>query len=99
MNKGLALLMLFVLAVSLFPIGAVAQEDSQDSVEALPSGPQRVIGQARSKEEYEAYSAAVQASLPDEQIQLVRFFLEQFPDSPYAVPAKLKLKQLERESQ
>ena len=25
-----------------------------------------------------------------------RFFLEQFPDSPYAIPAKLKLKQLER---
>ncbi len=24
------------------------------------------------------------------------YFLEQFPDSPYAVPAKLKLKQLER---
>ena len=28
-----------------------------------------------------------------------RYFLEQFPDSPYAIPAKLKLKQLERESQ
>ena len=28
-----------------------------------------------------------------------RYFLEQFPESPYAVPAKLKLKQLERESQ
>ena len=27
------------------------------------------------------------------------YFLEQFPDSPYAIPAKLKLKQLERESQ
>ena len=27
-----------------------------------------------------------------------RYFLEQFPDSPYAIPAKLKLKQLERES-
>ena len=25
-----------------------------------------------------------------------RYFLEQFPDSPYAIPAKLKLKQLER---
>ena len=28
-----------------------------------------------------------------------RYFLEQFPNSPYAVPAKLKLKQLEGESQ
>ena len=28
-----------------------------------------------------------------------RYFLEQFPDSPYAIPAKLKLNQLERESQ
>jgi len=28
-----------------------------------------------------------------------RYFLEQFPDSPYAIPAKLKLKQLERKSQ
>ena len=28
-----------------------------------------------------------------------RYFLEQFPDSPYAIPAKLKLKQLEREDQ
>ena len=28
-----------------------------------------------------------------------RYFLEQFPDSPYAVPARLKLKQLERENQ
>ncbi|MDC0229404.1 hypothetical protein OAK48_00365 [Deltaproteobacteria bacterium] len=27
-----------------------------------------------------------------------RYFLEQFPDSPYVIPAKLKLKQLERES-
>ena len=27
------------------------------------------------------------------------YFLEQFPDSPYSIPAKLKLKQLERESQ
>ena len=27
------------------------------------------------------------------------YFLEQFPDSPYAIPAKLKLNQLERESQ
>ena len=27
------------------------------------------------------------------------YFLEQFPESPYAVPAKLKLKQLERDSQ
>ena len=27
----------------------------------------------------------------------LRYFLEQFPDSPYAVPAKLKLRQLERE--
>ena len=26
----------------------------------------------------------------------LRYFLEQFPDSPYAVPAKLKLKQLKR---
>jgi len=26
----------------------------------------------------------------------LRYFLEQFPDSPYAIPAKLKLKQLER---
>ena len=26
-----------------------------------------------------------------------RYFLDQFPDSPYAIPAKLKLKQLERE--
>ena len=29
----------------------------------------------------------------------LRYFLEQFPDSPYAIPAKLKLKQLERENQ
>ena len=29
----------------------------------------------------------------------LRYFLEQFPDSPYAVPAKLKLRQLERENQ
>ena len=28
-----------------------------------------------------------------------RYFLEQFPDSPYAIPAKFKLKQLESESQ
>ena len=28
-----------------------------------------------------------------------RYFLEQFPDSPYAIPAKLKLKQLEHESE
>ena len=27
----------------------------------------------------------------------LRFFLEQFPNSPFAVPAKLKLKQLERD--
>ena len=26
-----------------------------------------------------------------------RYFLEQFPNSPFAVPAKLKLKQLERD--
>ena len=26
------------------------------------------------------------------------YFIEQFPDSPYAVPAKLKLKQLKREN-
>ena len=29
----------------------------------------------------------------------LRYFLEQFPDSPYAVPAKLKLKQLKRENE
>ena len=29
----------------------------------------------------------------------LRYFLEQFPDSPYAVPAKLKLRQLERGNQ
>jgi len=29
----------------------------------------------------------------------LRYFLEQFPDSPYAIPAKLKLRQLERENQ
>ncbi len=29
----------------------------------------------------------------------LRYFLEQFPNSPYAVPAKLKLKQLERNNQ
>ena len=29
----------------------------------------------------------------------LRYFLEQFPDSPYTVPAKLKLRQLERENQ
>ena len=28
-----------------------------------------------------------------------RYFLEQFPDSPYAIPAKLKLKHLERNNQ
>ena len=28
-----------------------------------------------------------------------RYFLEQFPDSPYSIPAKLKLKQLERDNQ
>ena len=26
----------------------------------------------------------------------IRYFLEQFPDRPYAVPAKLRLKQLEK---
>ena len=29
----------------------------------------------------------------------LRYFLEQFPNSPYAVPAKLKLKQLEQENE
>ena len=29
----------------------------------------------------------------------LRYFLEKFPDSPYAIPAKLKLKQLEREKE
>ena len=29
----------------------------------------------------------------------LRYFLEQFPDSPYVVPAKLKLKQLKRENE
>ncbi len=29
----------------------------------------------------------------------LRYFLEQFPDSPYAVPAKLKLNQLKRENE
>ena len=29
----------------------------------------------------------------------LRYFLEQFPDSPYAIPAKLKLRQLEREKE
>jgi hypothetical protein len=29
----------------------------------------------------------------------LRYFLEQFPDSPYAVPAMLKLRQLEREKE
>ena len=29
----------------------------------------------------------------------LRHFLEQFPDSPYSIPAKLKLKQLERNNQ
>jgi|TARA_B100000586_G_C19868863_1_gene325937 outer membrane protein assembly factor BamD (BamD/ComL family) len=29
----------------------------------------------------------------------LRHFLEQFPDSPYSMPAKLKLKQLERKNQ
>ena len=29
----------------------------------------------------------------------LRYFLEQFPDSPYAVPAKLNLRKLERENQ
>jgi outer membrane protein assembly factor BamD (BamD/ComL family) len=28
-----------------------------------------------------------------------RYFLEQFPDSPYAIPAKLKLKKLDRNNQ
>ena len=28
-----------------------------------------------------------------------RYFVNQFPESPYAIPAKLKLKQFERESQ
>ena len=28
-----------------------------------------------------------------------RFFLDKFPESPYAIPAKLRLKQLEREEQ
>ena len=29
----------------------------------------------------------------------LRYFLEQFPNSPYAIPAKLKLKQLERDKE
>ena len=29
----------------------------------------------------------------------IRFFLDKFPESPYAIPAKLRLKQLEREEQ
>ena len=29
----------------------------------------------------------------------LRYFLEQFPDSPYAIPAKLKLKQLDKANQ
>ncbi|SVB79091.1 uncharacterized protein METZ01_LOCUS231945, partial [marine metagenome] len=35
------------------------------------------------------------SSNPDD----LRYFLEQFPDSPYAIPAKLKLKQLERDNE
>ena len=29
-------------------------------------------------------------------VEDLSYFLEKFPDSPYAIPAKLKLKQLER---
>ena len=32
-------------------------------------------------------------------VEDLRYFLEKFPDSPYAIPAKLKLKQLEREKE
>ncbi|GIT03843.1 MAG: hypothetical protein CM1200mP28_11020 [Deltaproteobacteria bacterium] len=34
-----------------------------------------------------------------EKLEDFRYFLEQFPESPYAIPAKLKLKQLENESE
>ena len=33
-----------------------------------------------------------------ENLEDFRYFIEQFPDSPFAIPAKLKLNQLERES-
>jgi tetratricopeptide (TPR) repeat protein len=84
MRKGSALLQVFVLAAGLCSSGAAAQQDAQDSSEAPPPGPPRVIGQAQTQAEFDAYNAATQATLAEEKIQLARAFLEQFPESGLA---------------
>ena len=85
MQKGSALLKVFILAASLCPAGAARQQDAQDLPEALPpEPPPRVLGQAQTQEEFDAYNAATQATLSEEKIQLARIFLEQFPDSGLA---------------
>ena len=56
--------------------------------------------EAREKFESKAFIEAEESTWKmvkdSENPEDLRFFLEQYPDSPYATPARLKLKQLER---
>jgi len=58
--------------------------------------------EAKQREKYEkrtsteAEEATWKLIKDSEDARDLRFFIEQYPDSPYAVPAKLRLKQLER---
>lgn len=60
---------------------APAQEPPQDAPPPPPEPPPRVIGQARSQAELDAYNAIDQAATLDEKYRLAEQFLQQYPDS------------------
>ena len=82
MKKVFWSLMFLVLTGGLVLAKASLQEDAEESLEkSAPLELPRVLGQAQTQDELDAYNAATQATLTIEKIQLAVSFLGQFPDS------------------
>ena len=82
MKKVFSVLIFLVLAGGLVLAEASLQEDAEESLEeSEPLELPRVLGQAQTQDELDAYNAATQATLTTEKIQLAVDFLGQFPDS------------------
>lgn len=74
-------LALLVAAISVSAAAQAQQQQQTQQAPPTPPKPPRVVGQARSQEEFEAYGTIERAVTPQERAQLAEKFVEKFPDS------------------
>ena len=71
----------------------------KDDIRAITAARHKIREEFEKKAATEAEESTWKLVSDSDNPEDFRFFLEKYPDSPYAVPAQLRLKQLERKAE